>query len=166
MIKNNNIKFDVEKRQNSLFNAAKDNAIIVNNTVQLLQNSILVIGIANLALLITILLNHQFLCDFQINFIKISTIFLFIGFILFIVAVKIQHTYILRIARFYEKQSNNAIKNYLNNGIQVLDKEPGDLKLKTQQIQSNKLANYIFILSYVFIILPVFASIYAIIFLL
>jgi hypothetical protein len=139
-----NIKnFDIAKRQQATFDASVENAKIANDAIVKAQNWFLVLGLAELSFLGTI-----FLSDFQITcqvlfLIKFLIILLLSSFIIFIIASVLQYQYMLRVARFYEIISNNAIE-YMSKGINELEKEPENLRLDRKQIKSNILTNYLF----------------------
>lgn len=144
-----NKNFDVEKRQNSLFDASVRNARLANESITLAQNSMLALGLAELAFLGVILIdisNYRF-------FIKSMIILLIVSFVLFLFGQIRQYKHQLGAARSFEAKANKALE-YLSSGSQYLGHEPEEISTKKQQIVSDKIAN-IFIFASLIIILLV-----------
>ncbi|MBW3568644.1 hypothetical protein KY385_00745 [Candidatus Parcubacteria bacterium] len=147
-----NPNFDVEKRQNSLFDASVRNTLLANESITLVQNSMLALGLAELAFLGVILIDN----DRRGFFVKLLILLLIASFVLFLLGQIRQYKHQLITARSFEAKANKALE-YLAKGNQYLDHEPEEISTKKQQIVSDKIAN-IFIFSSLIVILLVTAG--------
>lgn len=144
------IKFDIRKRQRNTFEAAVENVKIANDAIKSSQGWLLILGLAELSFLGTLLLINGIIPG---CWLKLLIVTLLIAFILFILGSIMQYRHALKIARIYEGISRTAINNYINKGICIVEKMPGELELPKTQIVSNKTTNYLISASYILVIL-------------
>lgn len=144
------IKFDLEKRQKSAFEAAVENAKIANDAIKSSQGWLLVLGLAEMSFLGTLLLTNETISS---CWLKLLIIALLVAFVLFIFGSIAQYKHALRIARRYEEISRKAVDDYLNKDIRFVGKMPEELELPKRQIVSSKVTDYLIFASYVLVIL-------------
>ncbi len=141
--------FDVEKRQNNLFDASVRNTLLANESISMAQNSMLALGLAELAFLGVILVdtdrrNYETL-------VKTLIILLIISFTMFLLGQIRQYKHQLKAARRFEKKANRALE-YLSEGKQYLSSEPKDIATGQRQIVSDVVANLLIFVSLVIIV--------------
>ena len=155
--KQKTVKFDLEKRQKSAFEAVVENVKMANEAVKSSQNWLLLLSLAEMSFLGMILLKKD---NFWI--IKVLIIILLVAFVLFILGSVLQYKHLLKRARVYEEISNKATE-YLIRGIRFVNEIPKELKLPEKQIASNKCADYLISSSYILVILTTIGIIFLII---
>jgi len=146
-----NGKFDIKKRKQYAFDASVENSKGANEAIKVSQNWLLVLALAELSFIGSLLLTDTL--SVSVGLLKLLALALLASFISFIVASIAQYQHVLRIARVYECISMRAVQNYLQKGIDSTDEEPKELELPQTQIASNKIANRLFLTSYVLVIL-------------
>jgi hypothetical protein len=134
--KNTPKKFDVKKRQNYLFDASVRNTLLANESVKMAQESMLALGLAELAFLGVLLLGKPN-CNWAV---KPLIIVLTISFLLFLFGQIRQFNHQLRRARGLEYKANIA-NEYLIEGRRYLENEPENISLESKQIKSDNIAN-------------------------
>lgn len=152
--------FDVEKRQNSLFEASVQNALLGNESMRSAQSSILALGLAELAFLGVLLFENR-CCTGLIKFLIVT---LLLSYVLFIIGQIKQSRYLFKIARIFESKSNKAIE-YLNKGEFFFEKEPQPLSIPKQQIKSDKITDLLILSSVAMIIFVTAVTILMVMFL-
>ncbi len=132
-------KYDLQKRQEYTFQAAVENAKQANMSISASQNWLLILGLAEMSFLGTLLINE--VTGFPIWGQKIILVALLIAFILFVIGSVFQYRHSLRNARFHHDISNKALK-YINRGERFVSTMPEELKLPERQIKSCGPANW------------------------
>ena len=150
--------FDVRKRQKHLFDAAVRNSLLANEAIKMAQESMLALGLAELAFLGVLLLDK----DRSSRTVKSLVILLVISFLLFLFGQIRQYKHQLKAARVFESKSIRALE-YLADGKEYLEGEPKDISLEKKQIKSDNLANWLIFISLILIVLVTIRTIWLVV---
>lgn len=157
-MENKENKIDLNIKANHYFDAAVSNARFANESVQSMQNWLLIFSIAELTFLgstfsLEFNRNQEILNVNIITLISISCYLLLLNFTSFFIGCMYQHAHLLKTARAYNQLSQYT-HEFAKNYQRLVDKTPSFLDDKDlSTMKTNQIANACFFVSLVSILL-------------